>query len=173
MGVVGSRVHLELGEELASHAVLGKHTAHSLFDDALGDATLKCAERLNLHGTRAAGGVTPVQLVLELVAAHLDLLGVDHHDVGPHVHGGGVSAHVTPAQVRRHQRREATQPKPRRVNHNPRLPAVIRVLPTGVVRGVEDILLLLLLFSFCVLCVGVGGWMVREGLVFATWLVMQ
>jgi len=132
--------HLELGEELASHAVLGKHATHCLLDDALRNARLKSLEALNLHRPRATSRVPAVKLVLEFLPTHQNLLGVNDDDVRAHVHGGRVGGHVATAQVRGDQRGDPSQPQPRGVNDNPRLPAAVRILTARIVGGIEDVL---------------------------------
>ena len=140
MGMIGSRVNLHLAEDLASHAVLGKHALDSLLDDPFGDALLELDERLLLHGTGAAGLVAAVNLIRHLLAAHGHLLRVDDHHVGAHVHGRGVRPDVAAAEVRRDEGGEAAEAKTLRVDHDPGLPAAVGVLTLGVVGSVEKVL---------------------------------
>src|SRR4051794_3443602 len=81
MGMLRAGIHLELAKLLAGEPVAGKHALHGPPDDLLGPLLEQGAEGLEADPAGVAA-VAPVALVLELLAGHHDLLGVDHdHEV--------------------------------------------------------------------------------------------
>src|SRR5690348_15377363 len=104
--MIGTRVDLELREELAAEDVLREHALHGLLDRELGLANEKLAVRLFAEATRLAA-VTNVLLLLELAARELDLARVDDDDEVTGVDVRGEGRLVLAAEDHRNAGREA------------------------------------------------------------------
>ena len=78
--VVRAGIHLDVQRQLAAERTLGEHTADGNLERIGRVALDQRRERVLLE---AAGktGVPVIQLVVELVAGDLDLVGVDDHDI--------------------------------------------------------------------------------------------
>ena len=134
VGVLGPGVDLELRELLTGQAVAGHHAFHGQPDDLLGPARLHLLERARAQPAGVAG-VAVVALVLALVAAHVDLLGVDDDDEVARVDVRRVLGLALAAQQVGELRREAAERLAVGVDDQPVPLAVGRLRYVGSRRG--------------------------------------
>src|SRR4029077_12586821 len=108
VGMLGAGDDVELLDHLAAEAVLRQHAAHRLLDGRDPPGGHQVAV---LHAGDAArvAGVPPGDLVLELLAGELDLVGVDHDHVVARVHVRREHRLVLAAQQGRHLRGQAPE----------------------------------------------------------------
>src|SRR3989441_6619050 len=74
--MLGPRVDLELRDLLPSQPVLRKHALHRSTQNLFGPALELLAQR-SAADPAGIAGVAEIALLVELVASHLDLLGID------------------------------------------------------------------------------------------------
>ena len=89
MRVLGASVDLELHALGTAEGGLGKHALDGVLDDALGVLGHSLAEALELQATEVAG-VTPIALLVSLVAGQDNLVSVDDDHEVTGVSVGGV-----------------------------------------------------------------------------------
>ena len=97
MRMLGTTVHLELPEHLATELVLRQHALDRLLDQVLG--TLD-QELLGIDGTNPAGitAMTLVHLVGHLVPGQFDLVGIQNDDEIAGIDARGVDSFVLAAE---------------------------------------------------------------------------
>ena len=85
MWMIGTGIHLELLDHLASQAILWEHAPNSLFNESLRMIPANLLQRL---GTETTGitRVAEVDLLCLLVTRHIDLVCVDNDDEITAVH---------------------------------------------------------------------------------------
>mmetsp|Transcript_250 Transcript_250/g.580 ORF Transcript_250/g.580 Transcript_250/m.580 type:complete len:240 (-) Transcript_250:194-913(-) len=139
--VAGALKHLEVQADVAAQAALGQHALHRALNDALGQARLQVLEGLHAVRARPPVHVVEVGLVGELVAAHHHLVGVDHHHVAAHVHGGRVGGLLLAPDDRGSQGSQTAQGLALSIDDVPLLADVSGISASGVVRGVQQVTL--------------------------------
>src|SRR5260370_42549327 len=103
--MIRSLVDLKLAGHGPAEAPLREHALDGPLDHALGMA-LEHALRAHLAQTADVAGMPPVDLVGELPARQVDLLGVDHHYMIPDVEVRGESRLVVSPQDVGHPARQ-------------------------------------------------------------------
>lgn len=108
MRVLGASEHAQLTVHLSTQRVLGQHTLDRQLDNTLRVRLLELVKIGCLEITDVAS-VALVQLVLALVAGHLDLVRIDDDDIVPGVNVRGVGRLVLATQATGDFGRHVTQ----------------------------------------------------------------